>query len=68
MHTHVTSLDERNIIWEIERLESLLNSRVEEYKIFGKTGEDTEYDKKLKQKIHNLKVQLKEMGHSPSNT
>lgn len=39
---------------EIKRLKALLEGRREEYKIFGKTGEDAMQDRKILQKIKEL--------------
>lgn len=43
---------------EIERLETLLEGRKSEYRIFGKTSQDAEYDLKIIYKIEQLKKKL----------
>lgn len=45
----------------IKEIEYLLESRKEEYKTFGATKEDTDYDNKLKSKLEELKTLCKHL-------
>lgn len=55
-------MEKQDIKWKIERLEHLLSSKLAEYQIFGKTGEDIEADNKIKQQIQTLKVELDQLS------